>query len=39
MASEPHLNMNCAQLMRDVNIDDHVDSVTCFASFLFMSTK
>lgn len=39
MGSEPHSNMNCGQLARDVDIDDHADSLTGFASFLCMSTQ
>lgn len=38
MGSEPHSNMNCAQLERDVDIDDPTDSLTGFASCLFVST-
>lgn len=32
---EPHSNMNCAQLARDVDTDGDADGLTGFASFLF----
>lgn len=32
---QPHSNMNCAQLARDVDTEDDAHGLTGFASFLF----
>lgn len=36
---QPHSNMNCTQLARDVDTDGDADGLTGFASFLFPPRK